>query len=904
MADAITITDLENAKLDVDHIADIATSQLDTATDRLGTTKLTIAGVNSHLESAIADIDNVISTLGYETPVLYAGGILIERATQTIERSGIVYGPLSASIPFTTTGVWATDQVDFRVIQGIAPNGHFGTINNLKLDATLSIGDFVEVERYLSGVNSGILVGTISAAGGVYDDGSKILLTTSGLQFNQIFNSNVDVMRYGAIGDGFTDETLIIDNIESTFTGQHIDLRGLTIITSSLPTGNNYYNGCFKVGSDIFKQGILPRNHPLESPTTSVKFLSKSNNVYKGLNVAQFPISNGDTVYVWREAPGHGNENTGTTIKSAISEDYGQTFKRPTGPGNAGPEFTFVYTDTNSDTRNFAHGTMSARLGIVSARVEPAGTHLDPVFLYSDDEGVSWSSSMLTGFTAGTWNFHSKIYPWPASAGGHDTLGYTCYFYKSDGSGIGLLRTIDNGATWVESVDVVTPGAGFAVVTEMSVSRVSDSDEWVMGIRTGSSDNMAISTSTDLISWSAITDSSLFLGANPPELFYSDGKIWNITTSREGKAILPEYDNAILISGVNAKGLFSGSESFNGWYVISALPFWPTGYISMSNSRGRWSGVFTIENYAGSTQSTDGSLAIISSDIFSDDAKKEPQKNLVINGSLRQWPLGTTITGTTRDTVVPGITFSRQSSSPGWTITRITGDESQYAMRIRRDDSDILTSEMSLTINLPFDSSVNLRDKQIAVSFRARVGSGFSSASAFLKVQARQTNHGSEQEITGASGLFPIGDGPIGTTSSGVTPSTLWQKFVMVPGRVNTDTNQICVRIGWVPSGTAANDYLDIEQIKIECAAQATEFQYDDLSTEKSKADRFAQVFSVITPPNTTQYYLYPGGQMHVIPNISLDSGSVFGTPTRDGFRLDNVTGSPLTSVVTARCIF
>jgi hypothetical protein len=49
---AITPSDLNNAKLDVDHIAAIATSASPTATDRLGNTKLTITGV---IASAVLD---------------------------------------------------------------------------------------------------------------------------------------------------------------------------------------------------------------------------------------------------------------------------------------------------------------------------------------------------------------------------------------------------------------------------------------------------------------------------------------------------------------------------------------------------------------------------------------------------------------------------------------------------------------------------------------------------------------------------------------------------------------------------------------------------------------------------------------------------------------------------------
>lgn len=52
---AITIADLSNAKLDVDHIAEIATSSALTATDRAGNVKRTIAGALSEYPNAMAN---------------------------------------------------------------------------------------------------------------------------------------------------------------------------------------------------------------------------------------------------------------------------------------------------------------------------------------------------------------------------------------------------------------------------------------------------------------------------------------------------------------------------------------------------------------------------------------------------------------------------------------------------------------------------------------------------------------------------------------------------------------------------------------------------------------------------------------------------------------------------------
>jgi len=48
---AITISDLNNAKIDVDHVADVATSQLPTATDRLGHVKSTVQGAVDSLKA-------------------------------------------------------------------------------------------------------------------------------------------------------------------------------------------------------------------------------------------------------------------------------------------------------------------------------------------------------------------------------------------------------------------------------------------------------------------------------------------------------------------------------------------------------------------------------------------------------------------------------------------------------------------------------------------------------------------------------------------------------------------------------------------------------------------------------------------------------------------------------------
>jgi hypothetical protein len=130
---AITITDLNNAKTDVDHIAAVANSAALEATDRLGLPKRTLAGVDAEAASRLAVIDAsavalrttiqasadlVLGNIGYAPPVTYTAGLSMATATKTVEYNGNVYAPLIAQLPFTASGTFETAK--FRLVQGVA----------------------------------------------------------------------------------------------------------------------------------------------------------------------------------------------------------------------------------------------------------------------------------------------------------------------------------------------------------------------------------------------------------------------------------------------------------------------------------------------------------------------------------------------------------------------------------------------------------------------------------------------------------------------------------------------------------------------------------------------------------------------------------------------------------------
>lgn len=709
-----------------------------------------------------------------------------------------------------------------------------------------------------------------------------------------------------AAGDGVSNDTAAFALAEQTVTGVDIDLNGLTYLVDSIPTGNEYYNGSFVVSGVHTTQSKQPRTHIFDYAGFSNRIVDATPNVYRGLNVSQFPINNGDVVYAWREAPGHGNENPGTEIQVDTTNDNGFSFKRGTGPGNSKAVHTLAFRQADVDTRNTAYTTMVGRLGIIGARVFPDDSHDSPVFVFSDDNGATWDSINLNNFNLSTtWNFHGKIIPWPSSAGGADSGGYIAFFYKSNGTGIGAATTVNNGTTWQEVEDLVVPASGFSSVSENSVTRIGKSNRWVMAIRTGG--NMAISTSTDLINWTQIQDSGVYLGSNPPHIEYDSGRLHFIAFSRQDKPIVSAYENAMLVSVANAETAWSaaGQDVFKPWQLVSSLPFFPTGYIAPEKIGNKWYGLYTVENYAGSTQSNSAQLALIGPDSALPVAFGGQGDNLLLGGTLREWGGGTTtITGTSRAQVLPGFTFARAGGAGGWTVTRQVGNKSLYSMRVRRDDADTSTAEMFLVANIPMSVSKPLANQQAAISFRARKASGYSSIDGFLKVQLRQTNEITEQAITSEGGLFAVGDAPVGTSSSGITLTENWQTFELLPGRIAADTTQLSLRLGWVPTGTAANDYIELEMIKLEQNARSTPFSFGNVYEEFYSASRFSQVFTVIIPANSAVFFLYPQGVMYSTPDITLSAGTVVGSPSTSGLRINNATGGNLTVTVTAKVIF
>ncbi|XYJ11820.1 hypothetical protein ACSUZJ_07465 [Telluria sp. B2] len=233
---ALNIHDLNNGKKDLDHIAEVATSNAPTTVDRLGNTKRTIAGLISSAASAVqatadgllgslvakieAAANTVLSSLGYAPPVDYVAGIKLTTRTQTVEYGGHVYAPKAAELPFTTSGTF--EVAKFRLIEGVVGAdladssgaslvGNGGETVAQSLDA-LQLPDYAALRAYRGPRKSVYVTGVLGTAApsgiaGMFvrddadtataDNGGTCFVTVAGKRFKRAGWEKLRVSMFG-----------------------------------------------------------------------------------------------------------------------------------------------------------------------------------------------------------------------------------------------------------------------------------------------------------------------------------------------------------------------------------------------------------------------------------------------------------------------------------------------------------------------------------------------------------------------------------------------------------------------------------------------------------------------------------------------------------------------------------
>lgn len=828
----------------------------------------------------------------------YLAGTTTPATTYTTSAGNVAHANpivLNSAGRVATGEIWLTVGITYKFVLKTSEDVLLGTYDNIDgINDPTDLNNFIaDLANTSNNAKGDALVGFKQA------NNSGFLTGAVGRTVSTKLQEFVSALDFGVVGDGSTNDTSKFVSLETDVKGQSVNLNGLVCLVDAIPNGNDYYNGAFKVGSDVYWMFSNPQQHPFDTTTNSVTAIQPAKNQYRNIQ-GVYANSDGKSMTVlFSQQQNHGVD-VNKKLFSYQSTDYGRTKTYNT-------QYTLAYVDDTYSWGTSAAGTMgSGRFGFITGRVTELGVDGTPAFVYSDDDGQSWTSITLSYGSSGLTRsyFHSGIYNWPTSAGGDDTSGWIAYAYVP-GSGIAAWRTLDNGLTWTASL--VVPNVTGLNLSECSVARIDDADQWVMVARTGSA-LAAVSVSNDMLTWStAQYIPNLNLRSNPPELIYDNGRLYFFGFSRQGRELQTQVNNALLVSAGEASTVYQsgGVSGWGNWKVVTNLSFWPTGYIQAIKLQNRWFFYFTGgEELAGGSTGRTGIIYLLCNDIA--EATPTTQElnlfsgtNFVLSGQCNYWPAGTSFTsGASRKQVLPGMTFARNGGAATATFTRVSGDESPYAFRMKRDDGDTSTNSVNLCISLTSDDSLIFRDNRVNISFNARCGEGFSGndpdniLDKWLFARARSSID--PQQIVTSLSATPTNDQAVATSNSGVYLNTHWCPYSVAVGPVSLTANQIFVQIFWTPTGTASEDWVEIENLMISVGNYSSPFKFESVETVKNWSNQFYQTKTVQTENGSRNI---PLSNMCRVPSVTATVGTV-SSITTDGFELAH--GSATASTIVA----
>jgi len=237
---------------------------------------------------------------------------------------------------------------------------------------------------------------------------------------------------------------------------------------------------------------------------------------------------------------------------------------------------------------------------------------------------------------------------------------------------------------------------------------------------------------------------------------------------------------------------------------------------------------------------------------FADSASQNLTfRNLIINGAMQVWQRGTSVAvsgssaytfaadrwGYFRGSYATGMTVSRQATGDTTNLPNI-----QYCARVQRDSGNTSTQIIYVQQNFETVNSIPLVGKTVTLSFYARAGANFSSASNVLSFGVN-TGTGTDQSLL--SGYT----GSASPISTNVTLTTTWQRF-SATATLSSSATQIGIGFNYTPVGTAStNDYFEITGVQLEAGPAATPFENRPYGIELILCQRY--FVRLIDPPGS-----------------------------------------------------
>ena len=203
------------------------------------------------------------------------------------------------------------------------------------------------------------------------------------------------------------------------------------------------------------------------------------------------------------------------------------------------------------------------------------------------------------------------------------------------------------------------------------------------------------------------------------------------------------------------------------------------------------------------------------------------QSNPFLNSAFQVWQRGTSIAQTAsnmysadrwnsnRDGFDVGSTVSRQATGDTTNLPFI-----QYAARVQRNSGTTATTGIYFSQSIESINSIPFAGKTVTLSFYARAGANYSTASNALLVVAN-SGTGTDQNVLGTwTGAASF----IGGNQT-ATLTTTWQRFTYT-GSVAAAATQLGIYFKSTPTGTAgANDWYEVTGVQLDIGSVALPFR-------------------------------------------------------------------------------
>jgi hypothetical protein len=265
-------------------------------------------------------------------------------------------------------------------------------------------------------------------------------------------------------------------------------------------------------------------------------------------------------------------------------------------------------------------------------------------------------------------------------------------------------------------------------------------------------------------------------------------------------------------------------------------------------------------------------------------ATLKPNRNLAINGSGAVAQRNAGSVAITSSILYGSIDrFAAISYTAAGTISRITTGLPTAAtnnvvfpsgFRFGRNNAVTNTGTIAISQALETINSTVAAGKQVTLSYWAKAGANYSSASSIFNANV-QTGTGTDQAVNAGGGwtgfAFPLASTPTITTS--------WA-FYSITGTVASTATQLEILFSYAPTGTAgADDNVYITGVQLEVGSAPSEFEFESFETTLRKCQRYftrvayssgAYIATAMCRAANAAYWSMPlPVYMRIIPTIS-----------------------------------